>query len=209
MKLKGRLAELKNCYSNERIIWDVGCDHGQLGLSFLDNERVKEIHLVDPSLDVIRKLESNNLLDSYITIGKLFIKHDRGQEIRIEKKESIVFIAGMGGKEIISILEHLESQSSCEFNCTISPHKNILELREYLQNSVYCLRDEFLVKDADRFYQVLSLDFSSDAKASPYGDLIWKSPYAHDYRSYLIDVYESHQEPKDQAYLRFLKSLTF
>lgn len=210
MKLKGRLAELAHCYSDEAVVWDVGCDHGYLGLSFLDEPMVKEVHLVDPSHDVIKELLNNKQLDSYITKRKLFIHHLTGQEVILSSRENKIFIAGMGGKEIIAILKSFEQQAHLHFNCVVSPHKNILELRDYLKDSHFRLRNEFLIKDGGRFYQVMGLDFSlENTKVSPYGERLWNSPYAPDYRDYLLNVYGPHQEPKDQAYYKFLKSLSF
>jgi tRNA (adenine22-N1)-methyltransferase len=210
VKLKGRLGELAGCYSDEEVIWDVGCDHGQLGLSFLDHPRVKEVHLVDPSLPVINTLKENKQLGAYISNGSLFIENKFGQEIRINSENNKIFIAGMGGREIIEILQAMEPQSDLRFNCYISPHKNILELREYLKNSHFRLRDEFLIKDNGRFYQVIGLDFTTDGPmVSPYGDRLWHSSYAREYRNYLLDIYRSHKESKDQTYYRFLESLTF
>jgi len=209
VKLKGRLKELADCYSKEPVVWDVGCDHGHLGQSFLGRSEVTTVHLVDPSSDVIQSLHNNKHIDSYISNGKLFIHQAYGQEIKLKSQNNRIFIAGMGGKEIISILQSLEKQSHLLFNCLISPHKNILELREYLAASTYKLRREFLIMDAGRFYQVLDLNFSNANSVSPYGDEIWKGDLGSSYRDYLLNVYESHQQPKDQAYFRFLKSLTF
>lgn len=207
--LKGRLKELAACHAGERIIWDVGCDHAQLGLSFLQDKAVDEIHLVDPSLDVIDTLKAS-LLDSYISSDKIFIHHKKGQEIRLDRNQNKIFVAGMGGKEIIDILMALEPQSDFSFSVTVSPHKNVLELREYLRRSTYRLKDEFLIHDLGRFYQVLTLDFDqTHGLVSLYGSDLWQDPEAPQYRDYLTSVYRSHMAPKDQDYLRFLESLSF
>lgn len=207
--LKGRLKELADCYEGESVVWDIGCDHAQLGLSFVDHPQIKEIHLVDPSTEVMKNHYSNKQLDSYITSGKLFLHQDYGQRILVESESNLIFIAGMGGKEIISILQELEKSSPYSYNVVISPHKNILEVREYLHSSRYRLKTEFVISDQGRFYQVLNLDFSSQDLVSSYGKDIWVGPHASSYRDYLLAVYENHQDSSGKAYFRFLKSLTF
>ena len=207
--LKGRLLELAQCYEGEGIIWDIGCDHGLLGSSFAENPQVREVHLVDPSFEVIKILKQNKSIDSYITKGRIFLHHNHGQEIRIDSKNNLIFIAGMGGKEIISILSEIEKNCLYPFRAVISPHKNILELRGHLRNSKLRLEKEFLIKDQGRFYQVLCLDFQSSESVSEFGDELWRDPRASSYRDYLLSVYASHQDSQGKAYFSFLKSLTF
>ena len=82
-----RLEALKACYQGESYVWDVGCDHGLLGSSFLDEPKVQKIFLVDPSLDVFDKLK-----DTYITNGKIELIHSKGQDLKIEAKNNLIFI---------------------------------------------------------------------------------------------------------------------
>src|SRR5690348_9300192 len=97
-ELSERLLSLSRHYRNEKYIWDIGCDHGLLGLSFRDHELVEEIHLVDSSVPVIEKLKQT--IDSYISKANLFIELKEGQKIKPHSSSNLIFIAGMGGKEI-------------------------------------------------------------------------------------------------------------
>src|SRR6476661_2613415 len=122
-----RLTKLHSYHSTEENIWDIGCDHGYLGSSFKDSEIVKAIHLVDPSGPVIQ-----NLKDSYISVPNLKIHHQEGQYLFIDSNSNLIFIAGMGGKEIGEIISHLLPQLDSTSKFVISPHRKILELRALL-----------------------------------------------------------------------------
>lgn len=205
--LSHRLHSLARYYNNEECIWDIGCDHGQLGLSFAQDLRVKEIHLVDPSKPVIVKL--HQAIDAYISKGKVFVHHVRGQEITLRTCSQLIFIAGMGGREMGHILESLETKISPLTRIVISPHRNILELRERLAGSSFRLESEELVKDFDRLYQVMVLSKLATVSAvSPYGKELWDHPLAQEYREQQLLHFKSHRDPRSEGYCRFLEQLS-
>lgn len=209
--LSSRLAKLSSYSINQSIIWDIGCDHGDLGLSFLNSPQVKEIHLVDPSLKVVNVLKEK-LKDSYITVPKVLIEQKKGQEIKIESENNVFFIAGMGGKEIRHIVEHLLKFINDSSIIVLSPHKNILELREFLHHSSVSLMDEDLVFENEHFYQVLALRPNQSIirnKVSIFGDLIWKSPLAYKYKEHLLTNFKHHRGDQSKDFVSFLNSIHF
>ena len=56
----------------------------------------------------------------------------KGQDVILGPNSKTVFIAGMGGKEIGEIIQNLIPQLTPADRLVISPHRNILELRQYL-----------------------------------------------------------------------------
>jgi tRNA A22 N-methylase len=171
---------------------------------------VSTIHLIDPSrlvIDVLKK----KLVDSYITVpDKIVIENKRGQEIKLDKKKNIIFIAGMGGKEITDILTCLNDQFTGEDRIVISPHKNILELRDYLHTSDLALSEEKLIKEDGQFYQVMCLVKSSSLpRVSLYGDNIWKGEVGSQYRLHILKTFSSHQDNQSKALVRYLESLSY
>src|SRR5690606_4311997 len=104
---------------------------------------VTQIHLVDPSALVIQTLKKK-LLDSDIPREEIIqIHHQRGQELTLRPDISkCLFIAGMGGKEIQEILQNLLPQLGAADRVVISPHRKILELRNYLHTSEFGLISE-------------------------------------------------------------------
>jgi|GEM_PF-1335042 tRNA A22 N-methylase len=207
--LSERLSIIRSFYKNESYVWDIGCDHGDLGLSFRNESSVLEINLVDPSAPVIKSLELK-LLDSYITIPKLNIHHKKGQELKIDNRKNIVFIAGMGGKQIGEVISCLISQMDPSSKIVLSPHKNILELRSLLHSMPVSLEEEILIFENHQFYQVMALrpDHSVDrSRVSPFGDAIWRSALGISYRDHLLKHFSSHRGDLSQEFIKYLNSL--
>lgn len=206
--LSPRLSSLRSHYCSHESIWDIGCDHGKLGLSFLDEAQVKNIHLVDPSPHVIKAL--NYYIDSYITTAsdKLRIHMKSGQEIILGSERKLVLIAGMGGKEINSIVHHLRPSLSTQDDLVISPHRDILPLRQTLHDSEFFLGKESLVFDDGRFYQVISLKINGQKKVHPFGEEIFTGEEGEKYRLHQINTFTAHQDMRSQKYLEYLKGLT-
>lgn len=205
--LSHRLKTIAELTDNPEIIWDIGCDHGHLGMSFINHILVKEIHLVDPSIDVINSLRKS--IDSDIPKPKIFLHHMKGQEVvpRNEYRNS-VFIAGMGGKEIKEILTHLYSRLSLNDEIIISPHRDILKLREYLSQSAFRLVTEKVVCDGGRFYQMIKLSLiPSLPTVSIYGESLWQGEVGAAYKEYLLSHFQHHRDPLSSDFVRFLRNL--
>ena len=204
MGLSKRLNRFSQFYCNHSYIWDIGCDHGLLGMSFLNQPAVKQINLVDPALPVIKKLK-----DSYITIPKINIIHNKGQNLIIpNSNQNSLYIAGMGGLEMREILQKLLPQLGREDRILISPHRHILELRKYLQGSPFRLVEEGVVEEAGHFYPYLYLAQDARfAEVSLYGEQMWQGEEGQKYLSYLIGHLSCHKNLASQAYLNHLKGL--
>ena len=205
--LSFRLKTLHHEYQNEKHIWDIGCDHGQLGLSFLDTKSVELINLVDPSAPVIDVL-NKKIKDSYISTGKVFIQLSKGQDLKIPTRSNCFFIAGMGGKEIGEIIEALLPQLDKDDRIVISPHRKILELRQTLNQLPISLEKEFVIEEDEQFYQILNLiPHGTSRKVPLYGEDIWNNETGRKYLTHQIKAFTAHQDGLSQGYVEYLKQL--
>lgn len=205
MLLSLRLSTLAGYHQHSKLIYDIGCDHGNLGLSFLDAEGVEAIYLIDPSVDVIRTLK--NKIDAYIT-RQAFINVllQKGQDVLLRPESKTIFIAGMGGKEIQEILKNLIEQVSEQDRIVISPHRNILELRQYLHDSKFNLIEETSLFEDGQFYQVLCLSTQRGlGKVHPFGEGIWQGIVGSDYKTHQTATFTKHQDPLAKAYVAYLR----
>jgi tRNA (adenine22-N1)-methyltransferase len=199
--LSARLNLLASYHTNEPIIWDIGCDHGLLGSSFLGHPDVEEIHLVDSSGRVVQ-----NLKDAYITTPKINILNKRGQELIIRNtKKTCIFIAGMGGLEVGRIIQSLSPQLGPDSRFVISPHRKILELRKFLGTFPISLLTETLIEENNQFYQILVLGNFAGRKISPFGEELWDSPLGERYRRKTLLHFEHHKDELSLQYLNWLK----
>lgn len=202
--LSSRLSRLQSFYQGESHIWDIGCDHGLLGLSFCHNPEVKSINLVDPSALVVAGL-NKKIKDSYITNANLF--HDRGQKIEIKSASNCVFIAGMGGKEIGEIILHLLPQLGSDSKFVISPHRKIMELRKLLSELPLDLKCEEVLIEDKQFYQMLVLVPGKGAPVHPYGKDIWRGKEGREYLDHQIRFFSVHRDEASLEYLKYLENL--
>lgn len=203
VKLSQRLNRFHHCYQGQQVIWDIGCDHGHLGLSFLNHPARPHIHLLDPATAVINKLEKRfNASD----IPRVTLFHQAGQEVCLDPHKShFIFIAGMGGLEIIEILNQLLPQLKVEDQLLISPHNKLLEVRQYLREKGEWLLAEHVLKEAGIWYPYLLLQ--KTGKSCPeFGDDIFNSEEGRQYRLYLIDQLSRHRDQRSQEFLCFLQS---
>jgi tRNA A22 N-methylase len=150
------------------------------------------------------------VIDSYITKKALIKIHKkRGQQFIPGPDRKCIFIAGMGGKEISEILTHLASYITNSDRIVISPHRNILELRDYLFHSEYRLFDEVCLNENGQFYQILCLQKSGNLpQVSLYGDKLWADQSGREYLKHLVNALKSHQDEDSKAYLQHLIQLS-
>lgn len=205
--LSHRLKSLHTYYSGEKHIWDIGCDHGRLGLSFCTYPEIESIHLVDPSESVIKVLKES-IKDSYITKPSLFIHHQTGQTLEISDISNCIFIAGMGGTEIELIVRHLMPQLTSDSKIIISPHRKILELRAALRDMNLSLINEKVVLEDNQFYQILVLSPKGEGqKVSLYGEMLWKDETGAKYLDHQLRYFSLHREEASLKYVDWLKKL--
>jgi len=164
---------------------------------------------VDPSIKVINVLETK-LKDSYITFpSKIYIHHKFGQDIELDKTKKIIFIAGMGGKEIEQIIRNLIPQMDEGDSLVLSPHRNFLALRSFIESTELGLFDELVIKEDELFYQVICLIKSSHLpKITPFGGKIWKGIAGEEYRQHILRTFSIHQDQASRGLIAYLEQLS-
>ena len=164
---------------------------------------------MDPSHDVIKVLKEK-VTASYITRKDLIKIHmKRGQDVILGPNSKTVFIAGIGGNEIGGIIQNLIPQLTPADRLVISPHRNILELRQYLNSTELGLVNEVVIKEEGQFYQILCLVKSSEYPSVPlYGTKLWQGAMGVEYRGHQIRTFGIHQDELSKAYIAYLTQNT-
>jgi tRNA (adenine22-N1)-methyltransferase len=202
--LSTRLTVLCDLARRGGVHWDIGCDHGLAGLRLAQDEGVEEVHFVDPSLPVINQLKQT--IGSDIPRALPFnIHHKKGEELTILPHAQHSFlIAGMGGLQVIKILNHLRPQVNASAQFVISPHRDILAVRAYLRESSWGLITEVVIFEDQQFYEALKLSPSGPRPVSLYGDKIWQGPHGEAYRQHCLAKRSLHRDLPTRAFLDFL-----
>lgn len=126
---------------------DIGCDHGYCTEFMLQNNLCKEAIIADISKNSLKKAEE--LLSKYLLSGKLKSICTNGLQM-IDTKYQQILIAGMGGEEIISILQN----GFLPETLILQPMKNSSKVRQFLFNNGYSITKDFTFFDK-KFYDLV------------------------------------------------------
>ncbi|MGN0771822.1 MAG: class I SAM-dependent methyltransferase [Christensenellales bacterium] len=148
IKLDARLRAIVDNVDG-RVLADVGCDHGKIGLTALKENRVNktiESDVSAPSLDKAISLAAQEGLDNVE-----FICCD-GFDGYQDYQADVAVISGMGGREIVKILSRRIKGVE---RYVLSAHKDVAFLRQYLYSQGYSLTKDYVVKSGKKFYNVI------------------------------------------------------
>ncbi len=175
-------------------IWDCCCDHGLLGLTLLERKAAYKIHFVDivPELisSVEQKLQRFYSQDASqwqvhcMDVAKLPLEHHAGKHL--------VIIAGVGGDLITQFIAAIHAQNpEIDIDFILCPVHHLFTLRHQLNQLHFTLKDEVLVKDNQRFYEVIKVSstVTNQRSVSLVGDKIWRAQSAEQVA--LIEEYKN------------------
>lgn len=139
------------------VVADIATDHGYLAELLSRNEKIKKVIATDISqacLDKVIDLKSRCKLDKIETI--------LGDGLEPIDKVDVAVMAGIGGYEIIKILNNQNKLNDCENKCNLfvfQPSKNVAELRRYLIKIKVGLIRDFIVMSGKKFYPIIVASF--------------------------------------------------
>ena len=162
MKRTKRLQTVCGQLSPCDTLADVGCDHGYCTLYALERGLCRRAVISDISRSCLHKAEE--LLSSYIAEGRVESVCCAGLS-QIPRNCDQVLIAGMGGEEIVKILEG----GFLPANLVLQPMKNTEKVRAFLLEKGYCLVRDFLFYDGPKHYDLLRAERGAPPRA--YGSL--------------------------------------
>ena len=182
-RLSKRLRSLISFVSNEDSLVDVGCDHGYLSIYLKENNLCKSVICSDINNNALNSAISNikryNLkIGCYLSDGL--------NKVPMEGINTIV-ISGMGTSTIISILENKEKLKYIN-KIILQSNNNHEELRRYMNQIGYYLKEEKYIKDKGKWY--ISMLFLKSENVNSVLELKYGF-LDNDYGNYLLDSYKS------------------
>lgn len=116
-------------------IWDTCCDHGQLGLAFLETSQ-SVVYFVDQVESIAQKLKLK--LEGIPEIEKKSYEVfcQRAETIKLGKGRALVCIAGVGGDVMLQIIKELKEHNdlkNCDF--LLAPQYQVFEVRSFLKKN--------------------------------------------------------------------------
>lgn len=164
-KLTKRQTVIVNSAKKLPVTADVGCDHGYIGTELLLQNKTDFLIASDisaPSLEkAVKLLKKNGLTQKSCTrVG------DGLEVIRPDEKVDQIIIAGMGGKEIMDILEKYPDKKSVS-HWIFQPMKEVAELRAYLQKNNLKILHDMVVSERKKYYHIITAEYGRQ-KLSPF-----------------------------------------
>lgn len=164
-------------------IWDCCCDHGLLGAALLSRLAAPCIHFVDIVPELMDELESKlqrfypNLSSNWeihcIDVAALPIERYKGK--------NLIIVAGVGGDLITEFVNAIhQSHLATSIDFLLCPVYHQFTLRQRLIQLDFMLKNEMLIEENQRFYEILLVSShtntdDSQAKICPVGELIWQA----------------------------------
>ena len=195
MKISKRLQQIEKMVTSQYDhIWDCCCDHGLLGFSLLSSQASSKVHFVDIVPELIAELETklerfcpnSSWLTHCLDVAKLPLTQYQGKHL--------IIIAGVGGDLMIQFIEVLNQQyQNLNLDYLLCPVHHQYSLRKKLIKLNFSLKDEVLIEENKRFYEVLLISSLSDKfgeennQIDPVGDKIWQSTSSK--QTEIIDKY--------------------
>ena len=132
-------------------IADIGCDHGFVSAELILEDRAEYVVATEKSEECLNKAI---LLADAINISDFisFRQGDGFDALTKYDKVDCAVIAGMGGEEIMKILEHRPKKL---YDFVLQPMKDVPMLRAYLMQSGFKIEVDKLVKENGKFYDVI------------------------------------------------------
>lgn len=153
MKLSMRLQSIANFIPRNSIVADIGTDHGYIPQYLIENGICKHIIASDVSQGSLNKTIS--LIEEFKLSDRIIPRLGYGLEILKPFEADTVVMAGMGGLLIRDIMEKDNKLTISITSFVLQPMIASKELREYLFNNSFIIIDEELVKEDDKYYEII------------------------------------------------------
>ncbi|QIR14121.1 tRNA (adenine(22)-N(1))-methyltransferase [Shewanella aestuarii] len=210
MKMSHRLTSLADMVEQPYThIWDCCCDHGFLGAELLKRNSAKHIHFVDIVAPLMQQLtqklqlffpldaqQTYNWSVHCIDVATLPIDQFANANKPSEKDapnsdcideadiKQLIIIAGVGGDLMKVMVEAIiNSNPNIAVDFLLCPVHHQFKLRQMLAQYAFIYLDEKLIKDNQRYYEILKVRYQpkaalmglATATVSPVGEKIWQA----------------------------------
>ncbi|MGM0378564.1 MAG: tRNA (adenine(22)-N(1))-methyltransferase [Bacillota bacterium] len=161
--LSKRLKILASYIKKDDKVGDIGTDHGFIPIYLLKNNIIDYVIASDLNEDPLKnakqEISKEGLLDNVdLRLGSGLNPYKLGEI-------DTAIIAGMGGKLIRQILKDNKNHLKHIDKLILQPMKGTYNLRKWLLENGYELKDEKLIKEKGIFYEII---YAKKDKVKPY-----------------------------------------
>jgi len=153
-KLDNRLQYLLDAVRDYRRIIDIGTDHAFLPLALARQADCNNIIAIDRSKNAILRARRN--IEEAGLEGKIELIYGNGLEhVNVIAGDALI-LAGLGGKEIISILEDSLPLPE-DIKIVVQPQSDLIMVRQFFQNNGWQFQTEDIVNVKGYLYVIVSV----------------------------------------------------
>jgi tRNA (adenine22-N1)-methyltransferase len=162
IELSNRLKAISKLVKDVKSIVDVGTDHGYIPIYLVKNNIIEFAIASDINKGPVDKAKKN--VQDYALGNNISCRLGGGLTTVKPKEVEAAIIAGMGGNLIRDIIEESKEVFKNLSYAVLQPVQNPEVLREYIYKSGYTIIDETIVKDEDKYYEIIKIKYNNNKK---------------------------------------------
>ena len=162
MKLSARLEKIVDLVDRGVSLADIGTDHGYIPIELLKSGKIEFAILSDINkgpLEIARKEIQRQGLDT-----KTDLRLGSGLEVLGDNEADQIIIAGMGGILISDLIEKRLELCKKLDKMILQPMQAQEDLREYLNMRGFSIREEYLVREDFRLYEIMEVVYGGETE---------------------------------------------
>ena len=154
ISLRPRLLAAAELLGRQRVIADIGCDHGRLSCALLQRDACDRCIATDVSAPSLEKAAK---LSGVVGVAnRIDLRCGNGLSVLQSGEADAVAMLGMGGTLMARLLEACELPLMGAQLLVLQPMRAEEDIRRYLYERGYRVQTDRVVRDAGRLYQVFS-----------------------------------------------------
>ena len=191
-----RIKTIASLVDKDSKLVDIGTDHGYLPIYLYENEITKNVTGSDISSNALKFAKAN------------FEKHNLSDKIKLivsdgfknlDEKYDTAVISGMGTEKKKKIL----NIDNIPNKLIMSSHKNVDELRLFMNEKGYKIIKEIVLQENDIFYDIIKYEKGNEI-LNKYELLVGKSN-SLEYEKHLLEKYKIiYNKSKNKKYLDYI-----
>lgn len=179
LKLSTRLKQIEQMVpSGYDYVWDCCCDHGLIGAALLSRQAAPNVHFVDIVPELMTTVEKN--LQRFYPEDQWEVHCQDVATLPLNRYDGkhLVIIAGVGGDLMCDLVESIQqNHQDADFDFLLCPVNNPYTLRQKLREHHFGLKNEVLIEDNRRFYEIMHVTSTvgENGPINAVGCKIWQS----------------------------------
>ena len=162
-RLRGAFEMLQGALS----VADIGCDHGKLTAALLLRGGCQRVIAVDISPDCLSK--TREVIQRYALQDKAEARLGSGLSVLAPGECDAAAILGMGGELIAELLQASPEAARRMSRLVLQPMSGIEELRQWLYENSYHVKEDRLIHVGHRWYQLICVQKETERDPWPDG----------------------------------------